>query len=71
MFAKKIYKIGMIDRQFFFSEGVMNSAADAVRGEVSPPGYVGLCFQLLKCDPTGVLNIKATNGLTVCGLGGR
>lgn len=54
----------MEDSQSFFSEGGMNSATDTIiTGEVSPPGHIGVFFQLFKGGPTSVLNIKAIHCL--------
>lgn len=56
VFAKEICKIGMGDRRSFFSEGLMETAADSITGEVSPSGYAGLFFRFFRCVHTRVLN---------------
>lgn len=67
VFAKEICKIGMGDRKSFFSEGLMETAADSITGEVSPSGNAGLFFRFFRCVHTRVLNywtfVKANNCL--------
>lgn len=62
-FAKEICKIRQGDRRSVSFEGILKSAADTIKGEVSPSGHTGLFFRFFRCVCTRVLKVKADNCL--------